>query len=254
MTEQKAALVTGGAVRLGRAIACSLAQAGYDIALHYNSSAAAAEAAAAEIRLHGVRCELFQHDLCQTGGLGALIEGVRAAFPHLDVLVNSASAYEAGTIADTSPEQLDWLFAVNFKAPFFLMKEFAARVQSGAIVNVLDNKIAFNQFHYAAYLGSKKALADLTRMAALEFAPAIRVNGVAPGVVLPASVRSDDYLQWRQQGIPVSEPGGPHHICAAIGYVLANAFVTGQILFVDGGEAINVVGRNSTNFPGTTNV
>ncbi len=248
VTERKAALVTGAAVRLGRAIAVSLAQAGYDIALHYNGSHEAALEAAADIRSHGVRCKLFRHDLCQTARLDDLMANVQRAFPHLNVLVNNASAYDAGTILDTTLEQLDRQWTVNFKAPFFLLKAFCQRVGAGSVMNILDNKIAFNQYHYAAYLSSKKALAELTRMAALEFAPRIRVNAVAPGVILPSSVRSEEYLEWRRQGIPVSDVGRPSHICDVVGDLLANPFVTGQILFVDGGEAINVVGRNATTF------
>lgn len=247
-----AALVTGGAVRLGRAIAVSLAEAGYDIALHYNGSAAEAHSTAAEIRDRGVSCELFRCDLGGTDGLEPLIANAKAAFGNLDVLINSASTYDSGTISQTTAAQLDRMWAVNFRAPFFLMQAFRQRVERGSIVNVLDNKIAFNQYHYAAYLASKKALADLTKMAALEFAPGIRVNAVAPGVILPASVRTEAYLQWRRQGIPVSEIGHPHHICETIGFLLANRFLTGQIIFVDGGEAIDVVGRNATTFHAPT--
>jgi pteridine reductase len=176
-----------------------------------------------------------------------------AAFANLGVLVNSASIYESGTISQTSEEQLDRMWAVNFKAPFFLMKAFRQRVGRGSIVNVLDNKIAFNQYHYAAYLSSRKALADLTKMAALEFAPGIRVNAVAPGVIMPAATRTEEYLRWRRQAIPVSEIGHSSHVCEAVGYLLTNQFLTGQILFVDGGEAIDVVGRNATTFHAATN-
>ena len=253
MTERHAALVTGGAVRLGRAIAVSLAEAGYDIALHYNTSEAEAHAAAVEIRDRGVSCELFRCDLGDTAGLERLIANARATFGNLDVLINSASTYESGTISETTEELLDRMWAVNYKAPFFLMKAFRERVEDGSIVNVLDNKIAFNQYHYAAYLASKKALAELTKMAALEFAPRIRVNAVAPGVILPAAIRTPEYLQWRRLGIPVSEAGHPRHVCEAIRYLLTNRFLTGQILFVDGGEAIDVVGRNATTFHAATN-
>jgi pteridine reductase len=253
LTDRRAALVTGGAVRLGRAIAISLAEAGHDIALHYNGSEARACLTATEIRDRGVDCELFRRDLGQTSQLRSLILEAKATFGSLDVLVNSASIYEPGTIADTTPEQIDKMWAVNFKAPFFLMKEFREKVGRGSIVNVLDNKIAFNQYQYAAYLISKKALADVTKMAALEFAPRIRVNGIAPGVILPAANRTDEYLRWRRRGIPVSEIGHPNHISEAVGYLLNNQFVTGQILFVDGGEGIDVVGRNATTFHTATN-
>jgi NAD(P)-dependent dehydrogenase (short-subunit alcohol dehydrogenase family) len=201
---------------------------------------------------------VFPCDLAETALLPGLIARATAEFDNLTVLVNSASTYESAPIAETTEAAFDRAWTVNLKAPFFLMQAFARhvgvrpaglpRLDARSIVNVIDNKIAFNQYHYAAYLLAKKSLADLTKMAALEFAPEIRVNGVAPGVILPASVRGEAYLRWRREAIPVSEPGHPDHIVAAINYLLTNRFVTGQILFVDGGESTDMVGRNATTF------
>ena len=251
MTEQNskgAALVTGGAIRLGKALALRLAREGYDIALHYGRSADAAEATCAEVRALDVACETFSHDLADAAGIDGLLDRVHARFPNLTALVNSASGYTPGTIAETTPEQFDELFAVNLKAPLFLMQAFAKRCGNGAVVNVLDNKIAFHQFEYAAYLLTKKGLADLTRMAALEFAPTIRVNGVAPGVVLPAGSRSEEYVAWRVQGIPLQRQGSTDHIADAVLAFLDNDFATGQVVMVDGGEGLGQVGRNATQF------
>lgn len=246
--ERRAALVTGAAVRLGYEIATALARSGYDIALHYNSSHAAAQVAAEKIKALGVRCELFKQDLAEVPSMPALMREVVNRFPHLNVLVNSASVYEQAKIAETTTEMFDLQWAVNFRAPFFLMKEFSRAIEHGSIVNLIDNKIAFNQYHYAAYLGSKKALADLTKMAALEFAPRIRVNGVAPGVVLPQADRGQTYLDWRKQTIPTLKLGCPSQICTTVEALLQNDFITGQIVFVDGGESMNLVGRNLGSF------
>jgi NAD(P)-dependent dehydrogenase (short-subunit alcohol dehydrogenase family) len=248
LRHHRAALVTGAGVRLGRAIADSLARAGYDIALHYNGSHAAATEAANEFRSYGVRCELFRYDLANAHDIGDLVARVAERLPHLSVLVNSASAYQGGRIADTSVETLNQQWNINFRAPFFLMQQFHQRVEHGQIINIVDNKIAYNQFHYVAYLSAKKALAELTKMAALEFAPRIRVNAVAPGVVLPASDRGEAYLEWRKAAIPVDRLGAPNNICAAIAAILENDFINGQIIFVDGGEAMNLVGRNALEF------
>jgi pteridine reductase len=248
VSKRKAALVTGGAVRLGREFALTLAKAGYDVALHYNSSAPEAERTAALCRSFGVRCEIFRGNFFDVTCLPGLMDAVATRFPHIELLVNSASVYESNRIADTSPELLDQQWCVNFKAPFLLMKEFYRRVGRGAIVNVLDNKIAFNQFEYAAYLTSKKALADATKMAALEFAPDIRVNGIAPGVVLPATVREPAYLEWRRQAIPVGRLGDPARLCQGFMTLVTNDFISGQILFVDGGESASFTGRNAPAF------
>lgn len=247
-TSKGAALVTGGAIRLGKALALRLARDGYDVAVHYGRSEEAARETCAELRALGVESEAFSHDLADAAGIEGLLQRVHARFPALNVLVNSASGYTPGSIAETTPDQFDELFAVNLKAPLFLMQAFAKRCATGAIVNVLDNKIAFHQFEYAAYLLTKKGLADLTRMAALEFAPGIRVNGVAPGVVLPAGSRSEEYVAWRVQGIPLRKQGSTDHIADAVLAFLANDFATGQVVMVDGGEGLGQVGRNATQF------
>lgn len=243
-----AALVTGGAIRLGKAIALALAGAGFDIALHYNSSEGAAQETAAEIEALGVRCIPFRADLGEASDFSELMGQVVDAFPRLELLVNSASGYTQATIAESDPAMFDRLFALNLRAPFFLSRAFAQRVASGLIVNIIDNKIGFHQFKYAAYLLTKQGLAEFTRMAALEFAPGIRVNGIAPGVVAPMSSRSDDYLRWRIQGIPLQRKGETHHITKAILHLVENDFINGQVLVVDGGENILHTGRNAGEF------
>ena len=243
-----AALITGGAIRLGRAITLALAAAGYDIALHYNSSAGPAAETAATVRDLGGRCTLFGHDLQDAAGIPELMGQVTAVFPHLNLLVNNASAYDQATIAATTPELFDRQLAVNLRAPFFLTQAFAAAIETGTVINILDNKIAFNQYEYAAYLLSKKSLADLTRLAAMEFAPRIRVNGVAPGVVLPAASRSESYLQWRVQGIPLQRQGETRHITETILHLLNNEFLTGQFITVDGGESLTNIGQSAAQF------
>jgi pteridine reductase len=244
-----AVLITGGAVRLGRAIALDLAQQGFDIALHYNSSQTAAAETAELIKSYQVQCELFQHNLAQVEGLEALVQQVKIKFPHLGVLINSASSYQQTSILETTPEIFDTQMATNLRAPFFLTQAFAKVCQTGNIINIIDNKIGFNQYHYSAYLLAKKSLAEFTKMASLEFAPHIRVNGISPGVVLPAESRSPDYLEWRVQAIPLKKQGSPSHITQTIFYILENSFVTGQIFTIDGGESIATVGLNTGNFP-----
>lgn len=243
-----AALVTGSGVRLGKEIALALARAGYDIALHYNRSEAPARQTRQEILALGVDCQLFPQDLSRAEELAGFVAQVQQAMPHLNVLVNSASAYANGTIAQSSVDLFDAQFHVNLRAPFFLSQGFAQVCETGSIINICDNKIGFNQFEYAAYLLAKKALVELTRMAALEFAPRIRVNGVAPGVVMPAQSRSQEYIDWRIQGIPLKMQGSPDHITQAVISLLQNPFITGQILTVDGGESITNVGQNAAQF------
>lgn len=245
MSERKAALVTGGAIRVGFHFARTLAEQGYDIAIHYNSSRARAEEAVAELSRLGVECRAFACDFLAAEDPGVLVDQVAEVFPRLSVLVNCASIYNAAPVADTSAAMLQDEFKVNFFTPFLLSGAFARRVKKGNIINILDNKIAFQQYQYGAYLSAKKALAELTKMTAMEFAPAIRVNGIAPGVILPGSSRTGEYIQWRVEGIPLKRQGAAEELGKALCYLLDNEYATGQILFVDGGESLFHIGQNA---------
>lgn len=251
---QGTALVTGSAIRLGKAIALGLAKAGYNIALHYGSSHDAAQETAAEFRALGVECELFPFDLLHEPDMQPLIDRVRSRFGDLNLLVNSASVYDAAPIAETTPDLFAKQFKVNFEAPYFLTQAFAKNGGTGCVINIIDNKVAFNQYQYSAYLLSKKALAEFTKLAAIELAPQVRVNGIAPGVILPAGSRTSDYIQWRVQGIPVKQQGSTENISQAVNYILSNPFVNGQILFVDGGESLTNVGQNAVTYEQTTQI
>lgn len=244
------ALITGGGTRLGSHFALNLARRGYDIALHYNTSRDSALQVAEQIRSLGRRCELMAFDFSAHEEPGQLIDDVLEVLPELNLLVNSASAYDAVPTAQTDRAMLEKQFGINLFTPYLLTRRFAALVKTGNIINILDNKIAYQQYHYSAYLLSKKSLAEFTKMAAVEFAPAIRINGIAPGVVLPMDSRTSEYLDWRIDGIPLKQQGVPEQLCQAMNYILDNHFVCGQILFVDGGEAINHIGRNSETYPG----
>jgi pteridine reductase len=244
----KAALITGGAIRVGKGIALALAKQGYDIALHYHSSVNAAQETQQQIQQLGVQCELFQADLSNAEEIEPLIQKTLQRFPHLNVLINNASTYQQSLIQNTTIDTFDEQIAMNLKAPFFLIKNYAQYFKKGNIINIIDNKMGFNQFQYAAYLLAKKALAELTKMAAMEFAPHIRVNGVAPGTVLPIASRTEDYNNWRKKGIPLQRFADLKEINQAILSLISNEYITGHILVVDGGELLTNTGRNTLNF------
>ncbi len=235
-TPKGAALVTGGARRIGAAMALALAQRGYDIALHYLASAESAERTAAEIEELGRRCRLFRCDLGGHQEMTALIPSVRKHFSHLNVLINNASVFERGTLAGTGRELFERHFNVNFKAPFFLTQAFAEGCAQGQIINILDTRVSRSDPHHAAYTLSKKALLDLTRMAARELGPAIRVNGVSPGMILPPPGGVVDELERRSAGLPLKRTGNTANLVAAVLFLLDNPFVTGECIYVDGGE------------------
>lgn len=236
ITPQKVALVTGGARRIGEAVCRALARSGYSIALHYGTSDAAAAQTAKRISRDGGVCATFACNLADGHATENLVPAVLEEFGRLDVLINSASIFEKSSLESGSLEIWDRHFAVNLKAPYILMRSFARCAKEGSIINVLDTHIVRNKTAHAAYLLSKKTLAELTKMAAVEFAPRVRVNAVAPGLILPSVSQKDGYLDRLAKQIPLQRKGNVANIAHAVLFLLENDYVTGQIIYADGGE------------------
>ncbi|MEE8573794.1 MAG: SDR family oxidoreductase, partial [Thermodesulfobacteriota bacterium] len=227
-------IVTGGAKRLGREIALSLAALGYSIALHYSTTKP--DGVAQEIRASGVECEPFQCDFSGVTEVEGFVEKVLGRFPSLELLINNASVFERSTIEETSLEFLERHLTINFTVPFILSRDFKRHVGKGHIINITDTNVTKNFSTYAAYLLSKKALSEFTRMAAREFAPETRVNAVAPGLILPPDGEGEEYTKRLSERIPLKRAGEPADIASAIEFLVNNDFVTGEILFIDGGR------------------
>lgn len=233
---KEAALITGGAKRIGREISLFLASLGYEIALVYNTSREEAMETASKIKEFDVRCEIFKCNLTSNNEVLKLIPSAVEEFPNLSVLVNNASIFEKASIADTTHELLDRHLAVNFKTPFILSRDFSSICKRGNIINILDTRITSNRSSYAVYSLSKKTLAEFTKMAAIEFAPKIRVNGIASGLILPPKGETNEYLDNLAKNIPLKKRGNLENIKSTIKFFLENDYVTGQIVFCDGGE------------------
>lgn len=233
---KKAALVTGGARRIGRHLAVALAGMGYEIALHYHSSKNDAARTAAEVRRLGHTCRLICHDLSRPEGPALLWSDAFRHFPGLDVLVNNASVFLPSTLKKGSAGIWERDLAVNLRAPYLLTAEMARHCRRGQVINILDTHIASHRSAHTAYLLAKKALRDLTCMAAMELAPDFRVNGIAPGLILPPASRSKSYLTRLAKHVPLRRKGDPDHVVEAVAFLVRNDYVTGQILFIDGGE------------------
>lgn len=239
---KQAALITGASKRIGLEIARALAGRGYHIAMHYGKSREEAQQSADEIKAMGVDCRLFQADLAQFEQVQALAAGVLEQMPHCNVLVNSASIFERVGLAATDEAIFDRHFNINFKAPFFLAQQMAAHwlknsVRSN-IVNMLDTRITRQAVAHFAYTLSKKALYEFTRMAAKDLAPLVRVNGVCPGLILEPPGKDPGYLDELVDTVPLKRKGDPKDVAAAIMFLLDNEYITGQCIFVDGGESV----------------
>jgi pteridine reductase len=232
----RVALVTGGAARLGRAIALGLAARGADLALHYNTSEDAANRTAEAIRALGRRCVLIGADLRQPDSAGKLFDTAGAMYGRTDILINSAAVFARGTLEKTSPDLWDKTLAVNLRAPFFLSQAFAAQTENGDIIFLTDSRSRRPTAEYLAYTLTKSALITLTRSLAKSLAPRIRVNAVAPGAILPPPGEGEEYLQRLVPRIPLNRPGTPEDIVHGVVYLLEASFVTGEVLYIDGGE------------------
>ena len=233
---KNAVLITGGAQRIGKAIALALADRGFDIALHYNHSRDEAIDVANQIRPKGVRCEVFACDLQKESQVLLLLEKARKKFPHLNLLVNNASMFLPSGLGRHDLKLLDVHWTINFRAPFILSGEFVRLCQKGQIINILDTKVVKNKTEHLGYLLSKKALSELTKLLAVSLAPSIRVNGISPGIILPPPNKGQSYLDKRAQQIPLKRAGDVRFITLSVEFLLDNEFVTGQTIFVDGGE------------------
>ncbi len=233
---EKTALVTGAAKRLGRAIALALAREGVDVVLHFRSSREEAEQAADSAREMGRKAWVLQADLADPNEAGSLVERAIAQAGPLDFLVNSASLFPGGRLLDTPSQDVHSLIDVNAVAPLYAARRFVGQGRSGAIVNLLDARIEdYDREHFAYHL-SKRMLYDLTRMMALEFAPIVRVNGVAPGLVLAPEGKDIDYLESLRHTNPLHAFGAAEDVTSAVLFLLKSDFVTGQVVFVDGGR------------------
>lgn len=240
------ALITGSARRLGAAIAHRLHQDGYDIALHYRDSSGEVTALAAQFNAVRANSALpMQAELTDLGCLPDLVEGTVGHFGRLDALVNNASAFFPTPFGATTPAQWDELFAANVRAPYFLSQLAAPHLKaaSGGIVNLVDIHGERPLRDHAVYSMGKAALIHMTRALALELAPEVRVNAVAPGAILWAE--SDPAMSSDRQATllahtPLARIGTPLEIADAVRWLLREAtYTTGQVIRVDGGRLLD---------------
>ncbi|WP_308720370.1 SDR family oxidoreductase [Komagataeibacter xylinus] len=236
----RVALVTGGAARLGRAIALELARAGFDIALHYNSSATAAEQTASEIRASGRRVVLLPADLAREAMVTPLVAEATRQLGPVGVLVNNASVFMRDEWNDATRAGWDTHMEPNTRAPFVLMQEFARLLPEGAqgmVLNMLDERVWSLTPHFVSYTVSKAALWTLTQTMALALAPRqIRVNAIGPGPVLPTPRQTPEQFARQCASVPLGQVATPDEIARAALSLICLPSVTGQMLALDGGQ------------------
>jgi NAD(P)-dependent dehydrogenase (short-subunit alcohol dehydrogenase family) len=240
---RKLALVTGGAQRLGKAFAFSLARMGYDILLHYHSSEEEAQHTKAEIESLDRTVHLLQADLANPEEINKLFSEIdfilQPSTFNLRILVNSAAVMPVGRPRELSLENWDAALDLNLRAPFLLAQETAKRMtEGGLIVNVTDIGAQKAWSRYPSYAVSKSALESLTKVLARAFAPSIRVNAIAPGLVLQSDVVTPEEWERLVKRLPLQRPARTEEIASALEFLVNNEYVTGQTIVVDGGYSL----------------
>jgi NAD(P)-dependent dehydrogenase (short-subunit alcohol dehydrogenase family) len=238
-TLPRVAFVTGGAKRLGRAMVLALAEAGFDVAIHYANSTAEAEATAAEVRARGRRAVTLRADLAVEAEVTPLWPAAVVALGPIGVLVNNASTFERDEWDDATRESWDRHLEPNLRAPFVLAQALAKGLPEGArgaVVNLLDQRVWSLTPHFVSYTVSKAALWTLTQTLALALAPRIRVNGIGPGPAMPSPRQTQAQFDRQCASVPLRRGTSAEEVAQALLAILALPSMTGQMIALDGGQ------------------
>lgn len=235
----RAALVTGGGRRLGRAIALALAEAGFAVAIHHRTATDDAAATEAAIAATGVRAMTLHADLAEADASAALLDQAAARLGPIGVLVNNASVFERDEWDDATRASWDAHMEPNLRAPFVLTQAFARALPpeaEGVVINMLDQRVWSLTPHFVSYTVAKSALWTLTRTLALALAPRIRVAGIGPGPALPSPRQSAEQFARQAGSVPLQHGTSPEEVALAALAILALPSYTGQMLALDGGQ------------------
>ncbi len=241
------ALITGAAKRIGHEIALTLASLGYEIVIHYNHSKKEALELSKKItKKYQIKTSLVAADLSNKNEIKKLADFMVNNFANWNLLINNASIFDKSKLLDFNDQNLFDNINIHLVAPLFLSQAFAKnvkqkRIQDSQIINLIDKNITRIETSYFYYLLSKKFLAELTKMSALELAPDVRVNGIAPGFILP---EESENLRVKniEKKIPLRKAGDVKNITQTVEFLLKNKFISGEIIFVDGAASLNHAG------------
>lgn len=243
----KTVLITGAAKRIGRETALAFAEIGMNVVIHYRYSSDEAEELGETLRNFGVKTWTLAADFAQTDIEEILFKKALAVAGTIDVLVNSASIFPMNTMENMQFTDITDNMRINAWTPFALGRAFARQGKDGAIINLLDSQITGYDWQHVAYIMSKHVLAQLTRMMALAFAPGITVNGVAPGLILPPPGKDQRYLDKMKSSVPLQRHGSLEDIARAIVFLAQSDYITGDVIYVDGGKHLQECLSGSNN-------
>lgn len=241
-TTRRAVLITGAAKRIGRALALDFANHGWDVAIHYNSSAGDAEALAEQIRNIGQRAIAKSCNLSDISAVQGLVADCSAELGPISCLISNASEFRFDSIADLTPESWDLHLDINLKAPVFLAQSMAQNLPAdieGHVINIIDQRVWNLTPEFFSYTVSKAGLWSATRMLAQALAPRVRVNAIGPGPVLRSIHQTEDDFDREVQSTLLERGTTPDEIAHAIRFILQTPAMTGQMLALDGGQHLS---------------
>ncbi|MFO7849489.1 MAG: SDR family oxidoreductase [Spirochaetia bacterium] len=234
--EGETVLVTGGARRLGRRAAEACAEAGADIVIHYRSSEKEANTAVEKIEQKGVRAAAYEADLSVEGEPTGLIDRLERDKLLPTIVLNSASLYSADTVSTAGRADLHKNADLTAYGPLELSRHFAERAEKGAVINILDARMVDYDAQHFSYHLAKLTLFHITRILAVELSPRFRVNGIAPGIILPPEETTPKQLEKFRMGNPLEKTGSPEDFTDTLLFLAGSSFITGEVIFVDGGR------------------
>lgn len=244
----KVVLITGAARRVGAALAKGLAADGWSVAIHYRHAAEEAEALAIEIASSGGVAKTFKADLSEKIERDALIPAVVTGFGRIDALINNASMFAYDDLDSLTDACWQSHLDANLTAPVFLIRDFAKAIEAqgfeGAVVNILDHKIKASNPDFLSYTAGKVGLAGLTETLALALAPRVRINGVAPGLILRSGDQTQEEYQRAWADTPLGRGTSLEDMLSTVRFMLTTGGMTGQNIVLDGGESLKPRGRD----------
>ena len=239
--EARKIIITGGATRMGAAIARKLSGPNIEILIHYNKSKLKAEKLKKELSSKGTKVYLVKGDLSKETDIKKIIKFAKTKLKYFDCLINNASLFENDKIENFSSESWEKHMSINLKAPATLSKEFSknVRASNNNIINIIDQRVFKLTPFFFSYTLSKTGLYTLTKTSAMSLAPKIRVNGIAPGPTLKNKRQSEKHFRKQYLATPLKRQVGVEQICNAVDFFIKNKSITGQVLALDSGQSLN---------------
>ena len=234
-------IITGGATRIGAAIAKKLSGPNKEILIHYNKSKVKAETQKKELEKNGTKVYLVKADLSKETDVNKIVKFAKSKLKYFDCLINNASLFENDSLKNFSSKSWNQHIDVNLKAPAYLTKEFSKNVKgkNNNIINIIDQRVFKLTPFFFSYTLSKTGLYTLTKTSAMELAPNIRVNGIAPGPTIKNKRQTDMHFKKQYLATPLKQQVNVKDICSAVDFFIKNSSITGQVIAIDSGQSLN---------------